>query len=175
MERVTVSLNTALVAADTQAVRYDFGMGNSVESDEVACQDHRFVADMAPKGLTAIAFPLVGKPEEAALPPVADGMRQVELDKTRRLYLFRIRSPFGWDSVYGYIDRPLPEGCSAELSCLPSAEAAVEKSRTGFPCEWSFTRLPARRELKLQLVLRKGAKTTLTKSVGFPAPAGMKD
>ena len=74
-----------------------------------------------------------------------------------------------------YIDRPLPEGCSAELSCLPSAEAAVEKSRTGFPCEWSFTRLPARRALKLQLVLRKGARTTLTKSVGFPAPAGMKD
>lgn len=175
MERVTVSLNTALVAADTQAVRYDFGMGNSVESDEVACQDHRFVADMAPKGLTAIAFPLVGKSEEDALPPVADGMRQVELDKTRHLYLFRIRSPFGWDSVYGYIDRPLPEGCSAELSCLPSAEAAVEKPRAGFPCEWSFTRLPARRALKLQLVLRKGARTTLTKSVGFPAPAGMKD
>ena len=51
------------------------------------------------------------------------------------IYLYRIRSPFGWDSVYGYADCGSASGLTITAECM-----GIEKSVSDWPFEWSFAR-----------------------------------
>ena len=47
--------------------------------------------------------------------------------------MFRIRSPFGWDSVYGFCETPPHEGIKVAAQCRGEQASVGE-----YPYEWSF-------------------------------------
>lgn len=104
------------------------------------------VATLPAKGFAAIAIPLVtGAAESEALAPILgteripalrDGWKVTESGTPAgKIYTFRIRSPFGWDSVYGFCETPPVDGLTVEVEC------AGRKTEVGvYPYEWSFAK-----------------------------------
>ncbi|MDE6125661.1 MAG: hypothetical protein K2G30_01765 [Muribaculaceae bacterium] len=72
----------------------------------------------------------------AEAPALEDGMSVVETNTAAgKLYLYRIRSPFGWDSLYGFADCGAVSGLSVTVDC-----AGTTKTAASWPYEWSFGR-----------------------------------
>jgi len=68
--------------------------------------------------------------------PLADGLRVIDTGTVAgKVYLYRIRSPFGWDSVYGVAECAAVEGLSIDVTCNGERAEA-----TAWPYEWSFAR-----------------------------------
>lgn len=106
-----------------------------------------FTVAMQPKGFTAIAIPLkagiaASDSELQAitatdrLPVLNKGYKVVDSGtEAGKIYTFRIRSPFGWDSVYGFCETPPCEGINVEVNCSENA-----RSIDVYPYEWSFAK-----------------------------------
>lgn len=74
--------------------------------------------------------------EEEDVPALYEGMTTIASGTPAgTIYLYRIRSPFGWDSVYGYADCGSASGLTITAECK-----GTEKSVSGWPFEWSFAR-----------------------------------
>lgn len=72
----------------------------------------------------------------ADAPELADGMSVVATNTVAgNLYLYRIRSPFGWDSLYGFADCGAVSGLTVKVECGEAVEIAA-----AWPYEWSFSR-----------------------------------
>lgn len=68
--------------------------------------------------------------------PLTDGLRIIDTGtEAGKVYLYRIRSPFGWDSVYGVAGCSSVEGLSIDVACNNEHIKA-----TSWPYEWSFAR-----------------------------------
>lgn len=163
-QKVDVKLNTPFVAADTECTMFHFAQSNSMVSEDLAMSGNTLQAPIQGKGITLLAFPLAHKMKTADLPPVADGMKAIDIGKNNKLYVFRIRSPFGWDSVYAYIDSDLSAGCTVSLSC-EEATSDGDEIRTAFPYEWSFVKLKAQQPLHISVTLKQGTKILDKKQV----------
>ncbi len=69
-------------------------------------------------------------------PELADGMEVLETKTMAgKIYLYRIRSPFGWDSLYGFADCGFVTGLSIKVECGTEVQTAA-----AWPFEWSFSR-----------------------------------
>lgn len=69
-------------------------------------------------------------------PELADGMEVIETGTLAgKIYLYRIRSPFGWDSLYGFADCGSVSGLSIKVECGTDVQTAA-----AWPYEWSFSR-----------------------------------
>lgn len=88
------------------------------------------------KSVSALSFPLSTPFKEAKAPKLPQGMYTTTVDSNwGTFYVFRIRSPFGWDSIYAYLDTPPLENAEANLtSNLDSATL----QRVAYPYEWSL-------------------------------------
>lgn len=108
--------------------------GESPKTVELA-SDGRLRADVAAAGMVIISIP--ADFSDIALPePLADGMRVIDTDtEAGRIYLYRIRSPFGRDDVYGFASCGAVEGLTIEAECRGEVNTA-----TAWPYEWSFAR-----------------------------------
>lgn len=68
------------------------------------------------------------------IPELNDGFEVVETGTVvGKIYLYRIRSPFGWDSVYGFAECGAISGLTIDVEC-----GAESQSATKWPYEWSF-------------------------------------
>lgn len=68
--------------------------------------------------------------------PLADGMRIIDTGTVAgKVYLYRIRSPFGWDSVYGFAECISTDGLTIDVTCNGDHTIA-----STWPYEWSFAR-----------------------------------
>lgn len=119
------------------------------------------------KGFAAVAMPLrPGAAASAALSPILgvgeipalkDGWKVTDSGTAAgKIYTFRIRSPFGWDSVYGFCETPPADGVSVEVEC------GDEKSVIGeYPYEWSFARFQPSDKVRIMVKVAApdGAKT----------------
>ncbi|MCM1066238.1 MAG: hypothetical protein NC418_01530 [Muribaculaceae bacterium] len=110
------------------------------------------------KGFVAVALPLTESakhdPELRKVlsgtdtPVLTDGYRVVDSGTAAgKIYVFRIRSPFGWDSVYGFCETP-PTGTDikVEVDCNGSS-TAVE----AYPYEWSFLKYNSSEKIDMKV------------------------
>ena len=162
---VSLRLNTPLVSPNGTATEHYFAQTNSVVSEERALNQNALTATIAPKGITFVSLSLAKSLPTYPFSPINNGFRMVQLDPTHRLYLFRIRSPFGWDSLYGYIDTPLTKGYSASLTCQAGSAKPQIDERMAFPYEWSITHLPATMPLNITMKVGNERKTLITKQI----------
>lgn len=117
------------------------GKGSRIEAGAAG-----FEVRLPAKGFAAVAVPL--KPGAAAsaslspilgvgeIPVLKDGWKVTDSGTAAgKIYTFRIRSPFGWDSVYGFCETPPADGVSVEVVCGGEQRVIGE-----YPYEWSFAR-----------------------------------
>jgi hypothetical protein len=115
------------------------------------------------KGFMALSIPLASRPVSAVLPPVANGMKVIDLGAPwGKCYVFRIRSPFGWDSMYGYIEAGPIEG--ATLTATLNGKSIAQST---YPYEWSFYKLAANEPVKGELQLKTADGKTKEVSIEF--------
>lgn len=134
-------------------------------------QAQAFEVDMAAKGFKAISIPLKNDAVERSsdlktvlgltdVPALANGYKVVDSGTAAgRIYVFRIRSPFGWDSVYGYCETPPREGVSVQVTCGDKHVSVRE-----YPYEWSFFKYQPEAEvlMTVDVMDETGKKKTLS-------------
>lgn len=127
--------------------------GAVAEPGNVSISGNQMKAKVPGKGLTAYSFALAAPKAPKALPPVKNGLQEVDLGTPwGKLYAFRIRSPFGWDSVYAYLSTPPQPGSTAELEL--NDDASTLEKREAYPFEWSFNRLDPEKPVAIHLKLK---------------------
>ncbi|KAA8481530.1 hypothetical protein BDE36_0778 [Arcticibacter tournemirensis] len=89
------------------------------------------------KSVLALAYPLKNSLASKPIPEVKQGMRVVDLGEPwGKLYMYRIRSTFGWDAIYGYVSSQKLTGATIDVSC--NGQTVTRKS---YPFEWSFHKI----------------------------------
>lgn len=101
-------------------------------SDEtVTITDGELTISLEPKGFCVVDVEGEFAPDE--VPALSDGMRVMESESAAGdIYLYRIRSPFGWDTVYGFASGSRA-GMIVEVECNGEC-----KTISAAPYEWSF-------------------------------------
>lgn len=122
--------------------------------------DNRAVnVQLAGKGFAAVSFPLVRKPSKTKITPLKEGMQVTDMGAgIGRCYTFRIRSPFGWDAVYGYLE-------SFEGGSVTVTMDHREETITAYPFEWSFHPLKTREGAQLKIQVKTKDGRTVEKTV----------
>ncbi len=164
-EKVDVKLNVPFVADNSEAEIYHFTETGSVVSDAVEMKNNSFTADIEPKGISLFSFPLAQACTHVDTKPVENGMREIDIAKNNKLYLFRIRSPFGWDSVYGYVAKALPKNYTVSMEYVADYSKTDRSARTQFPYEWTFVRIDNDKQVELKVVVMDGNKKVEEKSI----------
>lgn len=124
----------------------------------IKATDGGYEVEIGPKGFAALALPLDAGAKAASrelqvlldvdnTPVLKDGMKVVDSGtEAGKIYLFRIRSPFGWDSVYGFCETPPREGVSVDVECAGQSVHADT-----YPYEWSFIRFEPSEKVKVKV------------------------
>ena len=154
-----------LIAPNGTANEHHFAQTNTVLSEKRSLNQNALTVTIPPKGITFVSFPLAKSLPTYPFSPISNGFKMVQLDSNHMLYLFCIRSPFGWDSLYGYIDTPLTKGYSASLTCQAGSARPQIDQRVAFPYEWSITHLPATMALNITMKIGNEHKTIITKLI----------
>lgn len=119
-------------------------------------------AEVGPMGLTAVAFPL-NKPFRDDIQPVTDGMCIIDTGTPAgRIYLYRIRSPFGWDSVYGVAEATNVEGMTIDVEC---GDKTCEVD--GYPYEWTMMKYGYDEDTDLKITVRMNGSVSGTFTTSF--------
>lgn len=114
---------------------------------------------LAGKGFAALAFPLSRKPAKTKTPALKDGMQVTDMGAgIGRCYTFRIRSPFGWDAVYGYLE-------SLESGSVTVSMNHREETISAYPFEWSFHPLKTGEEAQLKIQVKTKDGRSVEKTV----------
>lgn len=163
-QMIDVKLNTPFVAVDSECTMFHFTESTSMVGEDLSVNGDTLKDPVQGKGITLLAFPAVQKVFAVNQPPVNNGMKVVDIGKNNKLYVFRIRSPFGWDSVYAYIDSPLLADVTVTLN---NEEVANDDdaTRVSFPYEWSFAKLDVKTPVCLSITLKQGSKIMDKKKV----------
>ncbi|WP_207515633.1 hypothetical protein [Longitalea luteola] len=129
--------------------------GSTGRKRQAALNNRQLNVALEAKGFAALSFPLNKKNIEATITPVENGMKVIDLGLPwGKCYVFRIRSPFGWDSIYGYLETsPLPDA-AITVSC---GDKTVTQNE--YPYEWSFYKLEAGKPLQCTVQVKAGGQT----------------
>lgn len=110
-------------------------------------KNRRINVTLPAKGLVALSVPLATPTKPAKQSPVLNGMKVIDLGAPwGKCYVFRIRSPFGWDSIYGYLEAAPVEGAAITVSLNGQT---VRKD--AYPYEWSLYKIPVGQPVKGEL------------------------
>lgn len=111
------------------------------------------------KGFAALSFPLSRKQPAKKIPALKNGMQVIDMGQgIGRCYVFRIRSPFGWDSVYGYLE-------SFENGSVTVSMNHREEMIPAYPFEWSFHPLKTGEDAHLNIKVKTKDGRTVEKTV----------
>ena len=77
-----------------------------------------------------------------------------------RVFLFRIRSPFGWDTCYGFAETAPLNGYSVTVNCNNQVQEIKQ-----YPYEWSFNKLAMSEDAKLELIFKSNDGKTKSKKI----------
>ncbi|WP_341837202.1 hypothetical protein WJU16_04895 [Chitinophaga pollutisoli] len=139
----------APVAADARGVMH------ADKEENLGLEGRTVTVTIAPKHFAALGFPVAGKKAlRPKVSPLKAGMQSTDFGPgIGKCYGFRIRTPFGWDAIYGYLESTLPEGARVVVS-MNHREATL----TAYPFEWSFHPVDAGEEavLKVTVTTREG-------------------
>jgi len=93
--------------------------------------------------------------------PLQDGMQTTSSGTIAgTLYLYRIRSPFGWDSVYGFADCGAIDGLTIIAECDDKSQTA-----STWPYEWSFSRFAYDKPAEIKITILKNGNILKTFSM----------
>ncbi len=134
--------------------------------------DRTFTARLAPRELKIMAFDADFADMTAEIPALTHGMTSEQTGTPAGgVHLFRIRSPFGWDSLYGYAD------CSAVSGLTVTAECnGISHTASAWPYEWSFARFGYYEPAEVKITIAQNGVTlkTLTQTL-TPATSGVEN
>lgn len=115
------------------------------------------------KGFRTLAFPLVQPRKETSSPALKNGMETVDMGEPfGKVYLFRIRSPFGWDSIYGFAETAPVKGEEMSVDVTCNGQSCKVSS---YPFEWSFYKLKLNETATIKLTVKSKAQGEKTKDV----------
>ena len=148
---------------------------NALKNGKAAIYDHNGKAvpadfngakmnvNVPAKGFKAIAIPLATAPVAVKYQPVKDGMKIVDLGAPwGKIYLFRIRSPFGWDSIYGFAETAPLKGYSVTVTCNQKTQQIAQ-----YPFEWSFNKLAMDENATMELSFKSEDGKVKSKKIVF--------
>ncbi len=152
--RVTLGAETAAIANQSKAKIN--GKGASLTKGD------NLAITLPAKGFAAVALPLMPGATESEplatilgverIPALKDGWKVIDSGTAAgKIYTFRIRSPFGWDSVYGFCETPPADGIKVEVACGESNAEIAE-----YPYEWSFAKFQPADKVKLSVKVSDG-------------------
>ncbi len=99
--------------------------------------------------------------------PLADGMEIIDSGTPAgNIHIFRIRSPFGWDSVYAFAGCGRSDGLSIEAECNGRTETA-----SAWPYELSFARFGLDEAADITIKILQNGKLIKTVSKSFSGQA----
>lgn len=164
-QQLEIGLDLDQLAVKNTGVK--FYKDAAAKPENIALSGKKMKAVIAGKGLTAYSFPLAKPVAEKVLSPVKNGMQEINIGAPwGKLHAFRIRSPFGWDSIYAYLSTAPLAGAEAEMELNGDSSSIVK--RVGYPFEWSFSRIDPEKPAAISLKLKsKGSKEVLEVEVLF--------
>lgn len=122
------------------------------------------------RGLITIALDMnwENRPD---VPPLADGLSIIDSETPAgKIYLYRIRSPFGWDSVYGFAECGSVAGLTIEVKCNDAKQTA-----STWPYEWSFARFGYDENVDLTVIIKQNGSMIKTVHTAFqPETSGIR-
>ena len=115
------------------------------------------------KGFRALAFPLAEPRKENRYPVLKNGMKVVDMGEPfGKVFLFRIRSPFGWDSVYGFAETAPARDKEMSVSVECNGKSCRVAS---YPFEWSFYKLGMDEKAVVKVTVSSKGQTDKTKEI----------
>ena len=140
---VTIGKEAGIVAGANASVY----TGTKSKSSIVKTTDNKITVQLPAKGFTAISFPIISKATKSVIAPVKDGMKVLEAGAPwGKVFTFRIRSPFGWDSIYGFAETAPIQGATVSIVCKGET---ITKS--AYPFEWSIIKIDPKETVELRL------------------------
>ena len=137
--------------------------GETAGKRTAAMKNRSIRISLPAKGFRALSIPLTSKPASTQLSPVTNGMKVIDMGAPfGKCYVFRIRSPFGWDSIYGYLEASPVEG--AAITAIFNG-ATITKDV--YPYEWSFYKIAANQPVKGVLKLKTADGKTKETTIEF--------
>lgn len=147
---VTVKLSNQTGVAANAPVQINAG-GKSKALKSVL-NNHSLPVTIAGKGIAVISVPLEKKNAVTAIPPVKAGMKVIDAGAPwGKVFLFRIRSPFGWDSIYGFAETGPIADASVSINCNQQT-----LTQNAYPFEWSFYKLKPAEKAVVKLRFTSG-------------------
>ncbi|MCM1066246.1 MAG: hypothetical protein NC418_01570 [Muribaculaceae bacterium] len=103
---------------------------------------------------------------------LTDGFRTIDTGTAAgKIRLYRIRSPFGWDSVYGFAECADIKNLEIEAECRGTIERAGS-----WPYEWSFSRFAADEVCDVKITVKQGGEVLYTAREQFaPMVSGVEN
>jgi hypothetical protein len=130
--------------------------GNKTKSSSIKIKDGLLNIQMPAKGFAAISIPVKKNSPQSSVAPVKNGMKVIDAGEPwGKIFTCRIRSPFGWDSVYGFAETALIENASIEIIC--NGETI---KKTAYPFEWSLMKVDPAKNAELKIKLTANGSTT---------------
>jgi hypothetical protein len=137
--------------------------GAAAKQATTKMNNRNIAVSLAPKGFAALSVPLTTKQVTQKETPVTNGMKVIDMGAPwGKCYVFRIRSPFGWDSIYGYLESAPLEGAAV----LATFNAQTVTKNT-YPYEWSFYKVKAGQPVKGIVQLKTADGKTKEVSIEF--------
>lgn len=92
------------------------------------------------------------------IPALADGFSVTDSStQAGNIYLYRIRSPFGWDSIYGFADSTTTDGLAIKVECN-----GQDHTVSTWPYEWSFAKFGYDEDVEIKVTIIRDGKTVRT-------------
>ncbi|MDR3708085.1 MAG: hypothetical protein P4L33_07275 [Capsulimonadaceae bacterium] len=122
------------------------------------------------KGLVAVAYAAAPRDAYPALPALAGGRTSVDLPGAwGKAEAFRIRSPFGKDSLYVVLTGRPAEGSTATLS----VDGAAAITTTQYPYEFTLPWWPMAKDLRFTITVEEpGGKSAVSEGLTLPGTPG---
>ncbi len=108
-----------------------------------------FMVDVPSRGVKLVTLDAAWE-DYTEIPELAEGMAVIDTRTVAgNLYLYRVRSPFGWDSLYGFADCGAVTGLEILAECGSAYRAAA-----AWPYEWSFLPFGYDEEAAMKIIIR---------------------
>lgn len=156
---ITLGQEVAVADAGTTTI---YNAANT-KKETISVKNRQVTVTLPAKGFKALSFPLTSKPASFSLSPVANGMKVIDMGEPfGKCYVFRIRSPFGWDSIYGYLETAPVDGVA--VTATLNGKTVTKDT---YPYEWSFYKITANQPVKTVLQLKTADGKTKETTVEF--------
>ncbi|MCF3110586.1 hypothetical protein LL912_17500 [Niabella sp. CC-SYL272] len=131
------------------------------QSETVAIKNAGVEVQVPAKGFRAIAIPLNAIASQKIFPPLKEGMKIIDLGKPwGRVFLFRIRSPFGWDSFYGFAETAPLSGHAVTVTCNSQTQEVKQ-----YPYEWSFSKIGMSEPAVIEMDFKTDGSKSVSKKI----------